>query len=991
MPSNHIDVRNAGSTPAGKHYRYQGRLDHYAYLNRDGRYEERGDLSMSESGNLPVWAAHDAAIFWDAADQYERRNGRVYKEVVVAIPRQLDDEQRVALVREFVGNLLGERHAYSWAIHNPRAGDGREQPHAHIMFSARMIDGIARDPTQFFRRYNPAHPEKGGARKDPYLSSKRFVYDVREEWAMTANHFMSRYSIEARIEHRSYRTLGIELEPSAKVGIAWHAGERGVMADVLVENRARAQRNGERLMTDPGIAIQALTLNQSTFSRREIEQFVFRNTDSEEQFRLVLARLMNSKELRALRDTGREGDWFTTRELHAIETRLVERARAMSQTGQGAPVDAVLAGAIREVRGFNAGQAAAYEAIIAGGDLVVVNGAAGTGKSYVLAAAREVLQASGQRVIGAALQGKTADDMQRDAGIDSRTLHSLLAGIGQGTVTLDRQTVIVIDEAGMVGSRQMETLLGYAQARGARVRLVGDAWQLAAVDAGDAFRAVSKEAGTAGRRVSLTEIIRQKDAWQREASAALARHDVEAAVTAYGEHGHITPFQTVEQARHGLLMQWWTDRDAYPQASQLLLTHTNDQREALNALVRTIRRAMGELGPDHTVSGEGGPVAIAAGDRIMFLRNESVMGVKNGTLATVERIGSRAHDGAQRSGTERTGAVLHVRLDDGRQVAVDTGQYGHFSHGYALTVHKSQGVTVDRAYVLVTKRMQAELAYVAMTRHRVALTMTVGLDEFANVGELIRGLSRAEDKAFSARHEVVPEAERGRETGERHTVADRRNAVEFDAAPPREVGNEPSAAAPVPGPSDEAVAAAARLRQLLAQAPPATLLLHHQRDALRPALKAWAKAMDGVRGASLLAKLSSEQTRQAKAQAAEAQLEAACPGALAALDRALERDAKRGTREVRDVLDGPHREARLMRLVEQGLVEQGREWSDAIRDAQREVRAWERHEGRPRTREQFLGDLRERAGYSRDGKEAVSEQARAAQRERSSKGYGIGD
>ncbi|MCW3656534.1 MobA/MobL family protein, partial [Burkholderia cenocepacia] len=101
------------------------------------------------------------------------------------------DEQRVELVREFVQNTLGERHAYSWAIHNPAASDGLEQPHAHIMFTERVNDGISRDPEQFFRRWNREHPEKGGAGKDRYLSSRQFVVDVREEWAVTANHFMA--------------------------------------------------------------------------------------------------------------------------------------------------------------------------------------------------------------------------------------------------------------------------------------------------------------------------------------------------------------------------------------------------------------------------------------------------------------------------------------------------------------------------------------------------------------------------------------------------------------------------------------------------------------------------------------------------------------------------------------------------------------------------------------------------------------------------------
>jgi hypothetical protein len=405
---------------------------------------------------------------------------------------------------------------------------------------------------------------------------------------------------------------------------------------------------------------------------------------------------------------------------------------------------------------------------------VVVNGAAGTGKSYVLAVAREALEADGLRVIGAALQGKTADDMQRDAGIGSRTLHSLLSGIERGTVTLDAKTVLVIDEAGMVGSRQMEKLLGHAQAAGARVRLVGDAWQLHAVDAGDAFRAVSREAAAANRLESLTEIKRQNAAWQREATSALARHDVQTAVSAYAGHGGVQLYATVADAREQLIAQWQDDRRGSPGTSQLLLTHTNEERCALNARVREMLQAAGELGAEQTVRTEDRPIAIATGERIMFLQNEYAMQVKNGTLGTVEQIDAPID-------TKAAGAVLHVRVDDGRRLAIDTAQYGHFDYGYALTVHKSQGVTVDRAYVLATKSMHAELAYVAMTRHKENLIVAAGRDEFADGAALMRSLSRTDEKSFSAQHELRPDRDRRPELGYRHTLNQRR--VEFSNAP----------------------------------------------------------------------------------------------------------------------------------------------------------------------------------------------------------------
>lgn len=182
MPSNHLYVREGGSHSAGEHVRS---------LRRDGSY--------TESGNMPAWAARDSRIFWDAADQHERKNSSRYVEVVVAMPRVLNEEHRAELVREFVQILLGERHAYTWAFHNPLARDRLERPHVHIMFTERLNDAIARGPHEFFRRWNSAEPEKGGAGKIRYLVTKRSVCALREEWVMTVRHFMSFRGIEAQL------------------------------------------------------------------------------------------------------------------------------------------------------------------------------------------------------------------------------------------------------------------------------------------------------------------------------------------------------------------------------------------------------------------------------------------------------------------------------------------------------------------------------------------------------------------------------------------------------------------------------------------------------------------------------------------------------------------------------------------------------------------------------------------------------------------------
>lgn len=773
-----LEVKSGKKGTAGQHSRYLGREGHFAYISREGAFKSRDDLEMTESGNMPAWAKDNPTMFWDMADRHERANGRTYTEVVFALPRELNAEQRVELVREFVQNVLGDRHAYSWAMHAPEASDGLEQPHVHLMFTERINDGIERDPEQFFKRYNGKEPEKGGAGKDRYFSGRQFVRDIREEWAMTANHFMSRHGVEVRIDHRSYKTLGIELEPSQKVGIAKYAGERVAMAEVLAQNREIARRNGERLLTNPAIGVHALTTLNSLFSRRDVEQFVFRNTDGEEQFRAVYAKLMTSPELTALSVPGKEGEWFTSAELRAVETRLVDRAGSMAGTETGIVFDRSMTEAVRSQRKFNAGQAAAFDLLAGDAQLAVVNGAAGTGKSYVLSAVREAAEQSEFQVLGAALQGKTADDMQRDAGISSRTLASFLSGLERGTVQLDERSLVVIDEAGMVGSRQLDKLLFHIASSGARIRLVGDAFQLHAVDAGDAFRAVSREAEQAGVLASLTEIVRQKEVWQREASVSLSRHEIGAALDAYHARGQIVLYESLDAARDALVRQALADRQARPDESQILLAHTNAQRTRINHAVRSALFESGELGVDQVVrlavDEPNGPpsfreMSLAAGERIMFGRNEYVMNVKNGTLGTIERIESRAHDGQAGKGL---GPLLHVRLDDGRRLAVDPSRYGSIDYGYALTIHKSQGVTVDRSYLLATQSLTAELAYVGMTRHRHGLVVASGKSEFADIGAMKRGLSRVDEKDFSGHY--APRAHDRTETGKRQTLADRR-------------------------------------------------------------------------------------------------------------------------------------------------------------------------------------------------------------------------
>lgn len=191
---------------------------HAAYISREGPYARREGLEHCEHGNLPAWAQADPLDFWRAADTHERANGAVYREIEVALPRELTPAQRQDLMHDFIDAHLGPRHAYTLAIHNPPAAlDGGEQPHAHLIFSERINDGIRRDPALYFKRYNGKAPERGGCRKDSMGTLER-LHTFRTSWAELTNYALERHGHEARVDHRSYRDRRIEREPEKHLG-----------------------------------------------------------------------------------------------------------------------------------------------------------------------------------------------------------------------------------------------------------------------------------------------------------------------------------------------------------------------------------------------------------------------------------------------------------------------------------------------------------------------------------------------------------------------------------------------------------------------------------------------------------------------------------------------------------------------------------------------------------------------------------------------------
>ena len=547
------------------------------------------------------------------------------------------------------------------------------------------------------------------------------------------------------------------------------AGEKGVsLDDWEIDEHHLIETNA------PGNRVLPVTLLGSSFSRREAISAVARAFDvtPDEALALTAKFLERDDIVRVLADTDAGTDQvrtrsgqivpatsgdrrYTTTELLAAEQRIIRSATARIGEGTGR----VAPSAVEHVLGLHAHldgeQADGVRQLLTSGngyDLVI--GQAGTGKSTMLGASRIGWEEAGYKVIGTAVAARTAADLEAGTGIPSSSLTQLLADLREGGGLTSRH-VIVVDEASMVGSRPLDQLRSYVDGAGAKLVLVGDNRQLSSIDAGGALRTLSNELGD--QVVTLTTNRRQSapdQQWERDALVALREGDVAPAVHAYAEHGRVTITGTIDQARQHIVEDWWAVHNDHTTA---ILAVRRADVAALNEMVRARRQAAGELGEEVQI----GTKAFSVGDRVIFEKNQRVLAadladhgrrtemvrLRNGTFGTVVAVNDPAGNAPTREGDvprsqgdvaggieeethmEPAGSLV-VQLDDGRR-AVLPRSYAETSTslGYALTVFRSQGITVDHTFGLGGDSLFQEAGYTQLSRGRLSNNLYVASPE----------------------------------------------------------------------------------------------------------------------------------------------------------------------------------------------------------------------------------------------------------------------
>lgn len=399
---------------------------------------------------------------------------------------------------------------------------------------------------------------------------------------------------------------------------------------------------------------------------------------------------------------------YSTPGLLALQSGLVEAAIAGAGDGR-VTVDAasVEATIVRQPRALSDEQAQMVRTLTTSGAAVqVVIGQAGAGKTSAIAAARAAWEGQGVRVIGTALSARAALELRDQAGVESFTLARLLGELGDPRFgSLARGCVVIVDEASMVGDRSLAALHAHVERAAGKLVLLGDDRQIPAIEAGGASRALAARGGPLGLTVELTENRRQRELWEREALALLRDGEPAEAIAAYQRHGRVSVAEDPQALRAAIVADWWeaAAREG-PQGAVMITSRLADAAE-LNARARELMRLVGRLdGPELAIGGR----LYRAGDRVMATDPSAKhLGLVNGQRAIV-------------TGVDLEARGLQARRDDGAALELGSAylESGRLHHGYAITAHKAQGMTTERAFLLGSDALYRELAYVGLSRGR---------------------------------------------------------------------------------------------------------------------------------------------------------------------------------------------------------------------------------------------------------------------------------
>ncbi|WP_415270916.1 Ti-type conjugative transfer relaxase TraA [Legionella pneumophila] len=670
-------------------------------------YSNRHDVIYSDillpEGSPEAFAERE--FLWNQAELAEKRcDAQVCKDIVLALPKELDLVQQIELARRFAQtHFVDKGIPADITIHDHHDGN----PHAHILITTRRLEKTGFSKYKA-RDLNPAF-------------AKGFIVE-KDYWGEQWRDMQNEYFIEKNLD------LTVDLNhiiSERHHGKLKDADNHYLLTEKIILQQARQ----EVLLKNIYNVINHISAQHSVFTRRDVERLMFKtfkSSDTPQNYLHWVEQIMGHEDLIEL-GTNEQGQLcYTTRHQYIQEAKLRDDIEDMMKN-KDIIGDKGIDNIIKNYT-LSDEQLEAVRYITRGSQISVVIGRPGTGKSYLLNPIKEHYEQNNYRVIGAALSGKVAKSLQTDTGIASSTIASLTYKLANQQLRLNSNHVLIIDEAGMVDFASMALLIREAKKAGSKVILVGDPNQLKPIHKGEIFRGIAALTGY----IELEHIKRQNDLGDRLASMNMAKGMIAAAVDHYYEKGAIVFSETTEVAAQNLIHDWQAGITSTNLQDSVVLAFTRASVSYLNEQARLALKEKQILGQEEmTFQGFERLLKIAIGERLLFRQNDKTLGVRNGDLGTVQSIKKDQ---------------FQIKLDSGELLTIPNS-YNKIDYGYALTVHKSQGMTVRHSKVLIdSKYWDRHLSFVAMTRHKDSLKIYTDSINHPTIKELKQTLSRSTTK-----------------------------------------------------------------------------------------------------------------------------------------------------------------------------------------------------------------------------------------------------
>ena len=678
---------------------------------------------------------------WNAVETKENTHNRKASAQLavtfeIALPKELAVEDNKKLLDQFIQENYINKYGLvaEVAIHDKSDGN----PHGHVMLGLRELNGVEFNNKKRRDVLPPVRELNGRLLINTDGLNKKYV--------AFQNRFFRENSINLVVDQDRIIPI-VHMRRSRFDGT--------FLGEDIALNSNIGKQNLDKVSSDHNIIIDTLASRQTTFNRADIESLVYKCTMSDSQsYDTVLSKVLESNKLMVLGYSTAGRMTYTTQENYSNDLDLLKMVSNLDGK-HSFSINDKLINKVGYEKGLFEEQVGAVRHLTQSGDIACLVGFAGTGKTYTMNALNEVYKKAGVQVSGVSVSGKAVQGLEDEAGISSQTISKILLSYSNGHENNlpPKKSVLVIDEAGMVGLDDMLSLVRMAKARDLKLILAGDPKQLEAISRGNPFKAILERTGF----FEMKDIQRQVDILDQVATRNLGLGDTGKAIDYYHDKGNIHIQNTENNIKDivakysSLLDQSYYDKKLeknvnYQVKDTLMLTYTRADVNSLNVKARDVLLARGlisdsvdiqiSLSSNKNNKNDYSTKSFGVGERIIFLQNKTLNTgkVKNGLFGDIKAI---------------KGDIVTVITDEHkpRELQININEYNSFDHGYAVTVHKSQGASVQNTLGYVSNtNWDSHLTYVAMSRHKRNMELYVDNGAYKDLDSLRRGLSSKSKK-----------------------------------------------------------------------------------------------------------------------------------------------------------------------------------------------------------------------------------------------------